>query len=36
MNIRRAAVEDFDQIWPIFHEIAAAGETYGYPRNITK
>jgi len=36
MNIREATKEDFDQIGPIFHEIAAAGETYAYPRDITK
>lgn len=36
MNIREATREDFDQIWPIFHEIAAAGETYAYPRDTTK
>ncbi|MFD2533400.1 GNAT family N-acetyltransferase [Gracilimonas halophila] len=36
MNIREATTEDFDQIWPIFHEIASAGETYAYPRDITK
>lgn len=36
MNIREAISQDFDQIWPIFHEIAAAGETYAYPRDITK
>ena len=36
MNIRRATIEDFEQIWPIFHEIAAAGETYAYPRDITE
>ncbi len=36
MNIREAKREDFNQIWPIFHEIAAAGETYAYPRDITK
>ena len=35
MNIRPATREDFDQIWLIFHEIAGAGETYGYPRNIS-
>ncbi len=34
MNIRVATKEDFDQIWPIFHEIAATGETYAYPRDI--
>jgi L-amino acid N-acyltransferase YncA len=36
MNIREATREDFVQIWPIFHEIAAAGETYAYPRDITR
>ena len=36
MNIREATREDFDRIWPIFHEIAAAGETYAYPRATTK
>ena len=36
MNIRPVTREDFDQIWPIFHEIAAAGETYAYPRDINR
>lgn len=36
MPIREAAKEDFDQIWPIFHEIAAAGDTYAYPRDTTR
>lgn len=36
MEIREAAEEDFDAIWPIFHEIASAGETYGYDVNTTK
>ena len=36
MNIREAEREDFDQIWSIFHEIAAAGETYAYPQDITR
>ncbi len=36
MNIREATPEDFDRIWPIFHEIAAAGETYAYPPDIGK
>ena len=36
MNIREAAEKDFDRIWPIFHEIVAAGETYAYPQNTTK
>ena len=36
MNLREATREDFEQIRPILHEIAAAGETYAYPRDITK
>jgi L-amino acid N-acyltransferase YncA len=36
MNIRRATRDDFDQIWPIFHEIVSAGETYAFPRDTTK
>jgi ribosomal protein S18 acetylase RimI-like enzyme len=36
LNIREATREEFEQIWPIFHEIAAAGETYAYRRDITK
>jgi L-amino acid N-acyltransferase YncA len=35
MSIREARSEDFDQIWPIFHEIVAAGETYAYDRDMT-
>lgn len=35
MSIREATRDDFFEIWPIFQEIAAAGETYGYPRDIT-
>ena len=36
MKIREASEIDFERIWPIFHEIASAGETYAYPRNISK
>jgi ribosomal protein S18 acetylase RimI-like enzyme len=36
MNIRAAGKEDFDQLWPIFRDIAVAGETYAYPADITK
>lgn len=36
MNIREATDADFDQIWPIFHEIVSAGETYAYNRNTSK
>ena len=36
MQIREATETDFEEIWPIFHEIASAGETYAYPRNTSK
>jgi L-amino acid N-acyltransferase YncA len=36
MNIREATKEDIDVIWPIFHEIVKAGETYGYPIGTNK
>ena len=36
MNIREATKTDFDEIWPIFHEIVSAGETYAYPRDTSK
>jgi len=36
MEIREYREGDFEQIWPIFHEIVSAGETYPYPRDMTK
>ncbi|GGB54931.1 N-acetyltransferase [Oceanisphaera marina] len=36
MNIREATEADWDSIWPIFHEIVLAGETYAYETNTTK
>jgi L-amino acid N-acyltransferase YncA len=36
MNLREATAEDFEQIWPIFHETVAAGETYAHPPDTTK
>lgn len=36
MNIRQAHENDFDQIWPIFREIAEAGDTYAYPTDISE
>lgn len=36
MIIREAVESDFDDIWPIFHEITSAGETYTYPVDISK
>jgi GNAT superfamily N-acetyltransferase len=31
--IRDATLEDWDAIWPFFHQIVAAGETYAYERD---
>jgi len=36
MGIREATEKNFDKIWPFFHEIAAAGQTYAYPTDISK
>ena len=36
LRIRDAIEADFEQIWPIFHEIASAGETYAYPQDTSK
>ena len=36
MPIREAVPEDFDRIWPFFHEIAVAGETFAYPPDTTR
>ena len=36
MEIRVATAADFDGIWPIFHEIVAAGTTYAYARDTDK
>lgn len=36
MNIREAQEDDFDEIWPIFHEVTSTGDTYGYPQNTSK
>ena len=36
MKIRHATKNDFEKIWPIFHEIVSAGETYGYERDTSK
>ncbi len=36
MQIREATEADFEEIWPIFHEIVSAGDTYAYPRDVSK
>ncbi|HSH04043.1 MAG TPA: GNAT family N-acetyltransferase [Anaerolineae bacterium] len=30
MDIRQAKTDEFELIWPIFHEVVQAGETYAY------
>ncbi len=30
MTIRKATDADWEEIWPIFHEVVAAGDTYAY------
>src|SRR5205807_1896550 len=36
MTIRTARPDDWEAIWPFFHSIVAAGETYAYDRDMTK
>ena len=36
LTIRKARPEDWQAIWPFFHEIVAAGETYAYDRDTTE
>lgn len=36
MNIREISEKDFNEIWPIFHEVVSAGETYAYSRDTSK
>lgn len=33
--IRKADSNDFAGIWPIFQEVAAGGDTYAYPEDIS-
>ena len=30
LDLRRAGVDDWARIWPIFHEVTAAGDTFAY------
>ena len=34
--IKEASENQFDEIWPIFHEVVQGEDTYPYPPNITK
>ena len=36
IDIREATKQDFEDIWPIFNEVASAGDTYAYPRDTSK
>lgn len=36
MEIKEASIQDFDLIWPIFHEVAKAGETYAFRTDTSK
>ncbi|WP_334029973.1 GNAT family N-acetyltransferase [Alteromonas sp. P256] len=36
MEIKEASIQDFDVIWPIFHEVAKAGETYAFRTDSSK
>jgi L-amino acid N-acyltransferase YncA len=36
MLIREATPEDWAAIWPFFHRIVAAGETFTYPTGLTE
>lgn len=36
VNIREAEASDFENIWPIFHAVVLAGETYAYQRDTSK
>ncbi|MDF7823827.1 GNAT family N-acetyltransferase [Pontiellaceae bacterium B12227] len=35
MEIRKATETDFEAIWPTFRAVAAEGETYPYPRDVS-
>lgn len=36
MQIRIATIADFEKIWPIFHAVVSAGDTYTYPHDTSK
>ncbi len=35
LSIREIDADEFDLVWPIFHTVVSAGETYAYPVDIT-
>ncbi|MGL5083050.1 MAG: GNAT family N-acetyltransferase [Microcoleaceae cyanobacterium] len=36
IEIRQASVADFEQIWPIFHQVVSQGDTYAFAPETTK
>jgi L-amino acid N-acyltransferase YncA len=36
IHIRRAVQGDFEQIWPIFHEVVAQGDTYAFAPDTSR
>ena len=36
MSIREAHRDDFERIWPIFHEVVSAGDTYAFDPQTTR
>ena len=36
MDIREAQPNDFEKIWPIFHQVVSAGDTYAYAPDIAR
>jgi GNAT superfamily N-acetyltransferase len=36
VTVREARPEDWEAIWPFFHQIVAAGETYAYDRDMDR
>jgi hypothetical protein len=36
MLIREATTEDWSAIWPFFHAIVGAGETFTYPLDLSE
>lgn len=35
LHIRQIGAEEFPRIWPIFHAVIAAGDTYSYPPDLS-
>ena len=36
LRVREAHAADFDSVWPMFHEVVAAGDTYSYDPDTTR